>query len=411
MTDENFFLGRQPILDRQQSIFGYELLFRSADVSSANVTDYTFACASVISSAMANFGFQEVLGRHFGFINVDTEFLMSDALELLPKEQVVLELLEVIEVNDAVINRCHDLKRKGFSLALDDHVYSIPYEPLYEIIEIIKVDLLLPSAIPLPEMVQQLKRLPAKLLAEKVETVKQFNECLSLGFEYFQGYFFAVPVVLKKKRIDIAGSSLVRLQQLLLNDAEIAAIEETFRQNPNLVCSLLRLVNSVAMGLVEKIRTLRHAIAILGRRQLLRWTYLAMFSADDNRPGNGTLLELAAMRGRLLELIVQRYIARHRSSDFHEIAFIVGILSLVDLLFEVPMEQVVCHFNLTEEVRSALLYRTGELGVLLQLIEHLECCNYGAALPILAKIEIGQEQLFIVQLEAIQWTHGLSTAV
>jgi EAL and modified HD-GYP domain-containing signal transduction protein len=408
---EKFFLGRQPILDCQQNIFGYELLFRAADTTSANVTDYTFASASVISNAMADFGFQEVLGRHRGFINVDTELLMSDMLELLPKEQVVLELLEMIEMTPAVIERCCDLKAKGFSLALDDHVYTPAYDPLYRIIDIIKVDLTLATSCSLPEIVRQLKHLPPKLLAEKVETVEQFDQCRSLGFEYFQGYFFALPVVLKKKRIDISGSRLIKLQQLLLDDAEIDAIEETFRGSPNLVYNLLCLVNSVSMGLLEKIRSLRHAIAILGRRQLLRWTYLAMFAVGDSRPGCGTLLELAAMRGRLLELIVKRHIAEHCSSDYHEIAFITGILSLVDRLFEVPLEQVVCHLNLTDEVRHALLYREGELGMLLSLVEHLEQTDYAAALPMLARLEISQEQLLLAQLEAINWTHGLVESV
>lgn len=407
MVDEKFFLGRQPILDRQQNIFGYELLFRSADTSSAEVTDYTFASASVISDAMAGFGFREVLGRHQGFINVDSELLMSDTLELLPKGQVVLELLEMIEVNKAVVERCRDLKAKGFSLALDDHVYAPAFEPLYGIIDIIKVDVTLSTPLSLPEIVRQLQCLPPKLLAEKVETVEQFHQCRNLGFEFFQGYFFALPVVLKKKRIDISGSSLVKLQQLLLDDAEIGSIEETFRASPNLVFNLLRLVNSVAMGLLEKIRSLRHAIVILGRRQLLRWTYLAMFAASDTRPGCGTLLELAAMRGRLLELIVQRHMAEHRSSDYHESAFITGILSLVDQLFEVPVEEVVCHLNLAEDVRRALLFREGGLGMLLRLVEHLEQADYAAALPLLAQLEISQEQLLIVQLEAINWTHGL----
>lgn len=230
MGNEKYFLGRQPILDRQQNLFGYELLFRAADISSANVTDYTFASASVISNAIADFGFREVLGRHKGFINVDTEVLMSDALELLPKEQVILELLEMIEVDAQVVARCRDLKAKGFRLALDDHVYAPVYEQLYGIIDIIKVDLTAGPPESLPEIVRKLKRFPPRLLAEKVETVEQFDQCRNLGFEYFQGYFFAVPVVLKKKRIDIAGSSLVKLQQLLLNDAEIGAIEETFRE-------------------------------------------------------------------------------------------------------------------------------------------------------------------------------------
>lgn len=133
-----------------------------------------------------------------------------------------------------------------------------------------------------------------------------------------------------------------------------------------------------------------------------------MFSAGDTRPGSGTLLELAALRGRMLELIVQRHMAQHRNSDYHECAFITGILSLVDKLFEVPVEEVLCHLNLSEEVRSALLCREGGLGMLLRLVEHLEQSDYASALPMLAELEISQDQLLVAQLEAINWTHTLT---
>ena len=408
MAEEKFYLGRQPILDRQRKIVGYELLFRAADVASANVTDYSMASASCVLNAMSDFGFREVLGRHRGFINVDAELLMSDMLELLPKEQVVLELLEMVEVSAAVIERCRDLKAKGFRLALDDHVYSPAFEPLYGIIDIIKVDLLQFSPSGLEEMVRQLRRLPPVLLAEKVETVEQFDRCRTLGFELFQGFFFAVPVVLKKKRIDTAGSTLLKLLQQLQGDVELDEIEETFKQNPNLIYTLLRLVNSVSMGLREKIGSLRHAIMILGRRQLIRWAQLAMFACGDERGGSHTLLEHSAMRGRLMELLAQRCLAQDRGSDYHERAFMTGTLSLIDVLFEVPMEEVVCHLNLAEDIRRALLGREGELGRLLRLAEQLEKADAGAAHPVLGEFDLCQGELLTAQLAAMSWTHSLS---
>ena len=407
MAETKFFLGRQPILDRQQNIFGYELLFRSADVTVANVTDYSTASASVIINALADFGFREILGRHRGFINIDAEILMSDMLELLPKEQVVLELLETVDVNAAVVERCRDLKSKGFMLALDDHVYAPACEPLYGIVDIIKVDLLLPALPSFPELVGKLKRLPPVLLAEKVEGFEQFRQCHRLGFGLFQGFFFAHPVVLKKKRIDPAGATLLRLLQQLLDDAEIGEIEETFKQNPNLVYNLLRLVNSVSTGLREKIGTLRHALSILGRRQLVRWVQLAMFACGNARRGGNALLEMAAQRGRFMEILVQRHLAENRKRDYPERAFMSGVLSLAGVLFEVPMEEVVCHLNLTDDVRQALLDRTGELGRLIRLTELLEQIDFAAALPQLGQIGISEEQLLLIQLEAINWTHGL----
>jgi EAL and modified HD-GYP domain-containing signal transduction protein len=292
-------------------------------------------------------------------------------------------------------------------LALDDHVYAPAYEPLYGIVDIIKIDLLLPALASLPDLVAQLKRLPPILLAEKVEAIEQFNQCHSLGFGLFQGFFFAHPVVLEKKRIDLAGTTLLRLLQQLLDDAEIGEIEETFKQNPTLVYNLLRLVNSVSVGLRGKIGTLRHALSMLGRRQLVRWVQLAMFACGDTCRGGDALLEMAAQRGRFMELIVQQNLAKNRSRDYPDRAFMSGVLSLADALFEVPMEEVVCHLSLSDDVRQALLERSGEMGRLIRLTELLEQSDFAAALLLLGQIGISQEQLLLTQLEAINWTHGL----
>src|SRR5512136_2979765 len=138
MGTENYFLGRQPILDPDRRIVGYELLFRSSDCSYADIRDYSQASANVILNALTEFGIGEILGKHRGFFNVDIEMLMNDSLELLPKEKVVIELLETIEVTDAVVERCRDLKKKNFVLALDDNIYSNVSIPLYEIVDIVK---------------------------------------------------------------------------------------------------------------------------------------------------------------------------------------------------------------------------------------------------------------------------------
>ena len=274
-SQEKFFLGRQPILDRKQNIVGYELLFRSADVSYANITDHLQAGCSVIMNALTAFGFRDVLGKHKGFFNVTAELLMSDLLEILPREQIVIELLETIEFTDEIVARCMELKGKGFSLALDDHIYDPLCESLYQIVDYVKVDILQVPQSELADMVRMLKKQPVILLAEKVEDADQFKTCLDLGFQLFQGYYFARPSVLKKRRTDISGITLIKLLEQVLTDAEIGAIEETFKQNPGLTFNLLRLVNYVVMGKRDDIKTLRHAIMVLGINQLQN------FGAED----------------------------------------------------------------------------------------------------------------------------------
>ena len=411
MAAEKYFLGRQPILDRDQRIAGYELLFRSSDASYADIDDFSMASARVILNTLTEFGIEEILGKHRGFFNVDTEMLMSDHLELLPRNQVVIELLETIEVTESVIDRCHDLKKKGFVLALDDNIYSPVSIPFYETVDIVKVDILQIPLQELPGMVKRLKNWPLTLLAEKVETCEQLSLCKEIGFELYQGYYFARPSVIQQKRLDNSRITLMNLLNQIMAGADIKAVEESFRKNPILTCNLLRLVNSVAFGLREKIRSLRHALMVLGEKQLLRWVTLALFICKEDGKAASPMLEIAVVRGRLMELLVQARGESSKEADYPERAFITGILSLADLLFETSMEEILDHLNLTEDIRGALIAREGSLGGLLQMLEKLERNEFGAVLQLLDIYDLTTEELLTAQMSSIGWANGLQDSM
>lgn len=400
---EKFYLGRQPILDRNQEIVGYELLFRSAGQDFAEFDSYSHASASVITNALAAFGIQEVLGGKFGFINVHLGLLLSEMLELLPIGQSVLELLEIISIDSQVIERCRELKRFGFLLALDDHEFSLEHADIYDVVDIVKIDLLQAEPESLPGIIEQLRKWPVRILAEKVETVEQFNACYRMGFDLFQGYFFERPVILDKKRIDVSGMAMLKLLKQLATDADIDEIEETFKENPSLSYNLLRLVNSVALGMVEKIKTLRHAITMLGTDHIRRWIQLSLFAGNDSRGVNNPLLEMAAVRGRLMEILVLQKGRQPDGVELSEAAFMTGILSLLDVLFEAPMGEIIDSLNLTDEVSGALLAREGTLGELLALAERLEVTDFDAVTSMLDRCEITYDQLLAAQLEAFNW--------
>lgn len=400
---EKFFLGRQPILDRNQEIIGYELLFRAAERNVAEFESYSHASASVITSALASFGIHEVLGGKFGFINVHLGLLLSEMLEVLPIDQTVLELLEMIQLDEQVVERCRELKELGFQLALDDHEFSDNGHEIYNVVDIVKIDILQTGLEDLPEIVHALRKTPVKLLAEKVETVDQFEFCYKLGFDLFQGYFFERPVVLNKKRIDVSGLAMLRLLQQLTMDAPLTEIEQTFKENPSLSYNLLRLVNSVAMGVREKIKTLRHAILMLGTENLRRWTQLSLFAGSDNRGINNPLLEMAAVRGRLMEILVKLRSGKVANDEASEAAFMTGILSLLEVLFETPMKEIISNLNLTDEVCGALLSRSGQLGSMLTLAEKLEVTDFDAVMPLLEECQVSLDQLLTAQLEAFNW--------
>lgn len=403
---QDIFLAHQPILDTKQNIVAYELLFRSGNHILSGVTDDIVASAAVITNTFSHFGAERVIGRHHGFINVNTELLISDMLELLPSDQIVLELLETVSPCIEVTQRCRQLKAMGFRLALDDFVYDPSFEPLLDLVDYVKLDLLATTPSLLPTIVNQLKHRPLKLIAEKLESVEQFKHCLDLGFELFQGYYFARPAIISGKKVDPAKIVLLRLLGQILWEADNHEIEQTFKQQPGLSFNLLRLVNSVAMGLRNPVSSLNQALVVLGQRQLLRWIQLLIYTVGDTGNQRNPLLQLAASRGRLMELLAK--MQRPASSDYHDHAFMVGILSLLDVLFGLPMPEILSQLSLNSEVRDALLHNEGALGELLSLAELLESANFDSAAGIMAQAGIPLAALTEAQLETFRWVDDLN---
>ena len=406
------FIGRQPILDRREGLMAYELLFRTAGVVGAQVADHSHATANVIINTLSGFGVDDILGTHKGYINVELDLLMDDALHILPRERVVLELLESIEVTPAVVERCRFLKENGFSLALDDHEYSPAYHELYGIVDIVKVDLLQTPRERLAAMVENLRRYPLQLLAEKVETRDEFEHCLELGFDLFQGYYFSKPSVIHKRHLDDSVSVLLKLMRQLGEDVELAEIERTFRESPVLTYKLLLLVNSVGIGVCDRVQTVRHAIAILGRQQIRRWVQLALFASDDHGSQENPLVDMAAVRAGLMEGLAACHPQLRELPDAAEKAFMTGTLSILEKVYEISMAEVVRKLRLSDDVVEALTRRGGELGKLLDLAELVEgeevtamvgSRAFGRVAEMLAGLGISCSDFLASQKRAYNW--------
>ncbi|MHB8057336.1 MAG: EAL and HDOD domain-containing protein [Desulfuromonadaceae bacterium] len=400
---KNCIIGRQPILDRNEHIFGYELLFRSTDVNEADIQDAGRATANVIVNTLASFGITELLGGRKGFINVDFDMLMDEVLELLPQEHVVIELLESIEPSPLLIERCLALKEAGFILALDDHEYSQGFNELYAIVDIIKIDLLQTPMESLPGVIEQLRPYPCKLLAEKVESIEQFVACHTLGFDYFQGYYFARPDIIKKKKMDEDATTLLKLMRLLAEDASIEIIEQAFRASPALTYKLLMLVNSVAFGKRHKIQGVAHAIAMTGRVQIKRWIQLALFAADGDDAFDHPLVDMAATRAGLMEQLAFIHPTLQFDCESADRAFMTGILSLMESIYDVSIEEIIANLNLNDEVTAALTDHEGHYGSLLRVMEHLEDLDTSSAAAELTSMGINPNNLAEIQLRAFNW--------
>ncbi|WP_342113626.1 EAL and HDOD domain-containing protein [Pseudoduganella sp. OTU4001] len=397
-----FFLARQPILNRSQRLVAYELLYRNAEVHEARVTDGAHATASVIAHA-SELGMEQVVGDQLAFVNVDTTGLMSDFIHFLPNDKVILEVLESVEPTPDVLNRLQELKQAGYKFALDDVASeSEAVAALRPLMDVIKVDLKQIERGSLPALARNLRNPNQKLLAEKVETVEEFRECMDLGFEYFQGYYFARPVILSGKKIAPSQLSIMKLLDLLGKDADQREVERSVKHDPLISLNLLRLVNTPAVGARFRINSVGHALVVLGRRQLQRWLQILLYvkGAEFDSP----LLQMATTRGKTMELVMGH--VRPAEKVAADIGFTVGIMSLMDALFSVRMGEILDCVNVLDEVRDALLHREGDYGDALRLIELIERAQEGQELTgILHKLELAPSALYALQREAFEWVN------
>ena len=403
---KDFFLARQPILNRDQKLVAYELLFRRADVGLAAVTDDLAATASVMAHA-SELGLENVIGTSRGFVNVDAAVLMSEFVEFWPCEKIVLEILETVKITDEVVNRVTELVALGYSFALDDVIAgSADLDKLLPFVEIIKIDIMGMTPDNLTKLSARFRLARKKILAEKVETLEQFNFCLGLGFDYFQGYYFAKPHVLSGKKLSPSQMAIVQLMNLVLADADTIEIERAIKHDASLGLNLLRLVNTPAFLIAQRVESLGQALALLGRRQLQRWLQILLYAESSKGDGfTSPLLMLATTRGKLLELIAQK--AQPGNRTVADIAFTVGIMSLMDALFGSPMEKILEQITVPEEVKEALLYRSGTYGELLRLAEYTE--GTGQILPpALERLKLTSEELYAMQIAAYEWSDSIS---
>jgi EAL and modified HD-GYP domain-containing signal transduction protein len=406
------FLGLQPILDRKQDLVAYELLFRSGQANSANVDDDMLATATVINHTFTELGAEAVLGRHVGFLNLNAALLFSDVIELLPQDKVVLEILETVQVTPRLVERCKELKERGFRLALDDFSDRYDeYASLLDIVEIVKVDLQLLDRQQLAQTTARLRKWPVKLLAEKVDSREQMQFCMDLGYDLFQGYYFAKPTVITGKRLSPGQATLLRLMGLVLSDADTPEIEAVFKHSPDLAINLLKLVNSAAMGAHTQIRSVAQAIAVLGRGQLQRWLQLLLYAQSSEASSRfpSPLLVLAASRGKLMELLVQE--SHPNDRELIDRAFMTGILSLVHVLLGVPMTEVLERVPVSDQVRAALLSRENFLGTLLSLVEALEETRVEGISKALAQAPaLDADRVRALQIQSLHWANSMGDA-
>jgi EAL and modified HD-GYP domain-containing signal transduction protein len=370
-SDSNIFIARQPIFRRNQKVYGYELLFRSGLESYFDPNfDGDKATSHVITNSFLLIGIAKMTGQKKAFINFTEEMLLREYPALFPKEYTVVEILEDVKPTPEIIAACRALAKSGYTLALDDFEYKPGMEPLLEIAQIVKFDVQAMSMGALQEEVDRVAAYDLKLLAEKVETLEEFEKTREMGFSLFQGYFFSKPNIIEGR--DIPGSQLQYLQILKLiqdKNYDFDKIADLVAHDVSLSYKLIKYVNSAAMRRRVEIKSLQNAVAMVGEVNLRKWLSLIMLSyLAENKPEE--ILGLSIQRASFCEQIGDRIAG---NMDFTRTCFTVGMFSLLDVLLDQPMDDILEELNLSEEITDTLLgMPTGHLAHVLLLAKAYE---------------------------------------
>lgn len=405
------YLARQPILDREGKIFAYELLFRDSPTSdTAVIASDVLATAQVLENVLNNIGIQRLIGNNKAFVNCSRNMLLDNLFGLLNPKCFVLEVLEDVEVDDAVVKAIQRYKALGFEIALDDFIFNEEFiqrfKPLFPYISYVKMDVVDNSLEDMTKAAGFFKVLGIKLLAEKVEDESTFKRCQDAGYDYFQGFFFAKPELVTGRKIDATSAAILQLILLLRSRPSLEELCENLDRNPDIATNLLRFVNSNTDTKHSKIESVKEAIVWVGMRNIQEWLMLMLYARPEFgiTPQASPLFQNASHRAKFLETLAREM--DPENNDFCAKAFMVGLLSRMDALVRAPLETILPDAPTDDEMQEALLSRTGRLGQLLRLADAVELDDSQAVQAIVAELGISAVQLKYSITESYSWAEN-----
>jgi c-di-GMP-related signal transduction protein len=396
------FVARQPILDREQRVFGYEILFRNGIEDYFNA-DPELAARSTLDSSLL-FGITTLCDNRRAFVNCTREVLFKDLLTLLPPTQAVAEILETVEPEDRVIAACKRLKAAGYLIALDDFASNDPRIPLCEYADIIKIDVRATRPEERAAMIRRFGSSKCKMLAEKIETPQEFHQARDMGFAYFQGYFFCRPELMTGREVPASQLHYVRLLEMVSrSELNVIELEKMLKQEASICYRLLRYLNSPIFGMALEVTSIRHAMAILGEREMRRWIRLVVtVGAAEQTCSELILMGLA--RARFCELLSDRV---QSSGDL----FLMGLLSVMDAILEVSMEVLLQKVPVEHDTKAALLGQKSKLQPLYQLMMAHESGNWAETTVLAKQLKLSDEEVSNRWWQALQWAQEATSGV
>jgi len=393
------FIARQPIFDSRQKVFAYELLYRSSLDNVFRNPDPDQATSKVITDAFFLFNIAALTDGKRAFINLTRDTLIKEYTFLLPRESLVLEIPETMELDGEVIAACKKLKQAGYLLALDDYVPEERYAPLMEVTDFIKVDFISTKESERRSLVKTFAPLGIHLLAEKVETPQEFAAASEMGYTYFQGYFFCKPVVITGKSIaEYKLHYFQLLQEIHHPEMDYQKLEEIIKREVSISYKLLRYINSAFFGLRKKVNSIRQALALLGEREIKKWvSLLALASMGQNKPEE--LAVQAITRAKFCESCAPHMGLRSRADDL----FLVGLFSLIDAFLDRPLSDILKEIPINDEIRGAILGEENRLGEVYHYLLSYEKGDWTKLTEQQERLRIDETRLPQIYLDALKW--------
>lgn len=395
----DFYVARQPIFDSSMRVAAYELLFRSGMENFFNHDNADEASSRVIDGGLLGFGLDRLTTGRPAYFNFTRRVLVDGLYHLLPPENSVIELLETIEPDAEVVGACEDLKKNGFTLALDDFVFHPRFEPLLKCADIVKVDFRQSGPEEREKLSRSLEQWEVQLLAEKVETREEFGEAIDLGYSLFQGYFFCKPEIVTNKEIPGFKLHYLRfVQEVNRLDMDFDELEAIIQQELSLSVKLLRYLNSAWFGWKYDVDSIRQAIRLLGEVQIKKWASLvALTGLGEDKPAELVITSLA--RAKFCEALGAAAGLQGRELEL----FLMGLLSLLDALVDRPLSDALSEMPLADDIRHALLGNDSPLRPVYQAALAYERGDWDALVPIAGELGVQEDVLAEQYSNAVEW--------
>ncbi|MCK5069699.1 MAG: EAL domain-containing protein [Desulfocapsa sp.] len=397
------YIARQPILNVHKKLFAYELLYRGDKDYTLDKVSGDRATASVLSSVFLTKEIDDISGYKPCFVNFPQKLIEEMLPASFPKSQIVVEILEDIEPTTKVIDACMQLHEDGYTIALDDFVYDRKFEPLIEIADIVKIDIRMTPLNTIVRTMNILARHNVKLLAEKVETIEEFEQANKMGFAYYQGYFFCKPERIKVKELSANKASLLLLlTEVTKKKTDFDRLSQIIQTDVALTYKLMRFLNSAYFYRIQEVKTVTHAIAYLGEKELRRFIMLIIISElAVEKPGE--LVRLVLVRAKFCELLGEASPYKYDTSEL----FIMGLFSLLDAMLNSTMKTLLDTLPVSDMIKKALLLQPGRYLIFLKILISIERNQLEALKPLLGKLGVNARQVSKCYHTAVTYANGM----